>query len=86
MPYQPLLYRPVSSGSLVVTEDRSVGSVGWSVYKSLLEYMGWPVVFVILAALLGGQAIYIYGDYWIALWSSKPVETQQEVGGDWMHR
>lgn len=34
----------------------------------------------VAAGLLGGQAIYLFGDYWLGLWASKPPETQQEVG------
>ena len=29
--------------------------------------------------LLGAQAIYLYSDYWLALWSSKPPAQQQQV-------
>jgi hypothetical protein len=49
---------------------------------TLLLLTGAPAVLLpaVAAGLLGGQAIYLYGDYWLGLWASKPPETQQEVG------
>lgn len=31
------------------------------------------------AGLLGGQALYLYGDYWLGMWASKSPEEQLEV-------
>lgn len=39
------------------------------------------------AGLLSGQAIYLYGDYWLGMWASKDREEQRKVGAwVWVRR
>lgn len=39
------------------------------------------------AGLLSGQAIYLYGDYWLGMWASKDGEEQRKVGSwVWVQR
>ncbi|KAL4424666.1 hypothetical protein ABPG77_004473 [Micractinium sp. CCAP 211/92] len=71
------------SGRLIVTEDRAVGSVSWAIYGRFAQRMGMAVVILIAAALLLGQAIYLFGDYWLATWASKSPETQRKAYWVW---
>ncbi|PRW21108.1 multidrug resistance-associated 1 isoform X3 [Chlorella sorokiniana] len=71
------------SGRLIVAEDRASGSVPWSIYGRFALRMGLPVVCIITAGLLCGQAIYLYGDYWLGLWASKDPEEQRKLYWVW---
>ncbi|EFN52562.1 hypothetical protein CHLNCDRAFT_138549 [Chlorella variabilis] len=75
--------QPGKSGRLIVAEDHAVGSVPWAVYGRYGARMGLPVVTLITAGLLLGQAIYLFGDYWLSLWASKDGEAQREVYWVW---
>ncbi|KAL4420399.1 hypothetical protein ABPG75_010055 [Micractinium tetrahymenae] len=74
---------PGKSGRLIVTEDRAVGSVSWAIYGRFAQRMGLPVVTLIAAALLLGQGIYLFGDYWLATWASKSPEAQMRAYWVW---
>lgn len=71
------------SGKLIVSEDRAEGSVTWAVYGRLLQRLGLAQVAFIAFGLLGGQAAYLYSDYWLAMWASKDPVTQHEARWVW---
>ena len=73
------------SGQLVVKEDKAVGSVTWAVYGQLLLRLGILPVTLCTLGLLGGQAIYIYSDYWLSQWASKPPDEQKEAKWVWVY-
>lgn len=73
------------SGRLIEKEDKAEGSVTWAVYGQLLHRLGmFPVVACVLG-LLGGQAIYIYSEYWLSQWASKDPVEQQEAKWVWVY-
>ena len=55
---------------LVAAESRGGGSVSWRVYWRYFMYMGPLVTLMLAVALVGGQAAYMGGDYWLGLWAS----------------
>ena len=70
------------SGRLTTKEDRETGSVSWRVYAKLIKEFGGPSAILVLIGLFGGQALYIYGDYWLSKWASA---TDSEQGkGYWI--
>jgi len=73
------------SGKLTMKEDRAEGSVTWAVYGALLKRLGaFPVVACTLG-LLGGQALYLYSEYWLAQWASADPEDQQDIIWVWVY-
>ncbi|RMZ52713.1 hypothetical protein APUTEX25_000832 [Auxenochlorella protothecoides] len=72
-----------AAGTLILAEEREIGSVDWHVYGAYCGYMTWSIVITIAAAMFVGQGVYLYGDYWIAVWSSKSEAEQQEAFWIW---
>ena len=58
------------SGKIILKEDQEIGSVSWTVYRDLILEFGVLRACLVLACLLIGQALYIFGDYWLASWAS----------------
>ena len=73
------------SGKLIVKEDRSEGSVTWAVYGALLKRLGAFPVIACTAGLLGGQAIYLYSEYWLSQWASATPTEQQDIKWVWVY-
>ena len=73
------------SGKLVMVEDRDTGSVTWKVYWGLLKEFGLVSAITVSVLLLLGQAIFIYGDYWLAKWASSDPEEQKESKWIWVY-
>ena len=78
-------YDKTKSGRLIATEDRAEGRVTWGVYGALLHRLGWFPVTACVVGLLGGQALYLYGEYWLSLWASKPPSEQQNPKWIWIY-
>jgi ABC-type multidrug transport system fused ATPase/permease subunit len=73
------------SGKLIVKEDRAEGSVTWGVYGALLKRLGAFPVIACTAGLLGGQAIYLYSEYWLSQWASASPQDQRDVKWVWVY-
>lgn len=73
------------SGKLTVKEDRAEGSVTWAVYGALLKRLGAFPVIACALGLLGGQALYLYSEYWLSQWASADPEDQQDIKWVWVY-
>ena len=73
------------SGKLVMAEDRDTGSVTWKIYWGLLKEFGIFSAVTVSVLLVLGQAIFIYGDYWLARWASSDAEEQKESKWIWIY-
>jgi ABC-type multidrug transport system fused ATPase/permease subunit len=67
---------PLAPGRLVADEGRAAGGVPWSVYAAVAQRMGITAVALVAAALLGGQALFIYSEYWWVVLVVDPLTTQ----------
>jgi ATP-binding cassette, subfamily C (CFTR/MRP), member 1 len=71
------------SGRLITAEDRATGSVPWSIYGKYCSKVGLGRVAAIAALLLGGQAVFLFSEYWLAMWASKTEEVQAKTYWIW---
>ena len=55
-----------ASGRLTVKEARAVGGVGRSVWLAWATAIGAPVVALVGAALIVGQAAYLFSEWWVS--------------------
>ncbi|KAG2494935.1 hypothetical protein HYH03_006870 [Edaphochlamys debaryana] len=68
-----------SGRRLVVSEDRAEGGVSWGVYASYGRYLGGvPLLCVLCVGLLGGQALALAADWWLAEWAHASEEEQAD--------
>lgn len=73
------------SGRIIVKEDQEMGSVSWGVYKDLVMEFGLLRACFVLACLLGGQALFIFGDYWLASWAGSEDSTKIKPYWIWVY-
>ena len=73
------------SGRLIVKEDQAEGSVTWGVYGALLQRLGMMPVALCVVGLLGGQALYLYSEYWLSQWASKDPVEQMDIKWVWVY-
>lgn len=74
-----------ASGKIIVKEDQETGSVSWGVYKDLIMEFGMLRACFVLACLLGGQALFIFGDYWLASWAGSEDSTKLQSYWIWVY-
>lgn len=55
-----------TSGRLTVAEGRVVGGVGRRVWLAWAGAIGWPAVGAVSAALILGQAAYLFSEWWVS--------------------
>jgi ABC-type multidrug transport system fused ATPase/permease subunit len=60
----------LAAGQLTVAEGRAVGSVGRSVYLAWAAAIGWAPVAAVGAALVVGQAAYLFSEWWVSTLSA----------------
>lgn len=73
------------SGKIIVKEDQETGSVSWGVYKDLIMEFGLLRACFVLVCLLGGQALFIFGDYWLADWANSDDSTKVKSYWIWAY-
>ncbi|KXZ53046.1 hypothetical protein GPECTOR_8g410 [Gonium pectorale] len=67
------------------SEDRVTGSVAWSVYGSYARRLGPLLCCLLTAGLLGGEAVYLAADWWLALWAAADAADQARVRWQWVY-
>ena len=60
------------AGKIIAEEDRSIGEVRWSVWKSYFWAIGGFFVVVILCSFFMDSTAKLSADVWLSLWSSDP--------------
>ncbi len=78
-------FKMIDSGKIIVKEDQETGSVSWGVYKDLIMEFGLLRACFVLACLLGGQALFIFGDYWLASWAGSDDSTKIKTYWIWVY-
>lgn len=73
------------SGRIISKEDQEIGGVSWGMYKDLIRELGLMRALFLLTCLLGGQAVYILGDYWLASWAGSDEATKAESYWIWVY-
>ncbi|KAI8103833.1 hypothetical protein M9435_006360 [Picochlorum sp. BPE23] len=73
------------SGKLGPKEDQETGSVSWGVYKDLVLEFGLMRAIIVIGCLFAGQAIYIFGDYWLASWAAADDDSKIKSYWVWVY-
>eukprot|EP00889_Picochlorum_renovo_P005611 jgi/Picre1/32641/NNA_007987.t1 len=73
------------SGKLGPKEDQETGSVSWGVYKDLVLEFGLMRAIIVVGCLFAGQAIYIFGDYWLASWAAADDDSKVKSYWVWVY-
>lgn len=69
-------------GKLVLEEERSEGSVNWSVYKSYFKEVGGRWYWVVLVSLyVLGELLGISSQWWLRHWARSTAESASRLGG-----
>lgn len=58
-----------AKGQLIQAEERATGSVSMRTYGSYCGHLGWLVTGGIGVSMVAGQAAFLAGEWWLALWS-----------------
>ena len=82
-PARPLKFS--TSGRIISKEDQEHGGVSWLVYSDLVKEFGMLRALFLVACLLGGQAAYIMGDYWLASWAASDDDTKLKSYWIWVY-
>ena len=73
------------SGRIISKEDQEHGGVSWLVYRDLVAQFGVLRALFLAACLLGGQAAYIMGDYWLASWAASDDSSKSRSYWIWVY-
>lgn len=73
------------SGKLGPKEDQETGSVSWGVYRDLVMEFGLDRAVIVVGCLFVGQALYIFGDYWLASWAAADDESKVKSYWIWVY-
>eukprot|EP01105_Mastigella_eilhardi_P018112 TRINITY_DN4187_c0_g1_i3.p1 TRINITY_DN4187_c0_g1~~TRINITY_DN4187_c0_g1_i3.p1 ORF type:complete len:653 (-),score=121.11 TRINITY_DN4187_c0_g1_i3:57-2015(-) len=62
---------PGGQKGIIAPETKSIGSVGWAVYREYVAACGGIPVFVLLVVLFASDSgSRLFSDFWLAMWSS----------------
>ncbi|DBA75192.1 TPA: hypothetical protein ACH3X1_010497 [Trebouxia sp. C0004] len=66
-------------------EGRASGSTSLKVYFEYFRYCGRTVMWIILAGLMLGQAVFVVSEYWLATWARQSYQDQREAKWIWVY-
>jgi len=55
------------------------------VYFEYFRYCGRTVMWIILAGLMLGQAVFVVSEYWLATWARQTYQDQREAKWIWVY-